>query len=52
MMNQEELNALISLLQRTPLTPAESLWASGIISRLQEHITRTQKEVKKDEATE
>ena len=37
-MTQEELNALIAILNRTPLTPGEQLWLRDLIARLQAQI--------------
>jgi hypothetical protein len=34
-MSQEELNALIALLNRCPMTPAEMLWLQALLQRLQ-----------------
>lgn len=33
-MTEQELNALMSLLARTPLTPAEALWLNDLMARL------------------
>lgn len=35
MMTEQELNALVALLNRTPLSPAEALWLQALIARLQ-----------------
>jgi len=37
MLTPEELTALVSLLNRTPMTPGERLWAQSIIVRLEQH---------------
>lgn len=37
-MTQEELNALITLLSRAPLSPAEALWLQELIKRLREQL--------------
>lgn len=34
MMTQEELNALVVILNRTPMTPGEALWVQALIERL------------------
>ena len=34
MMNENELKALIDLLRRLPMTPAEQLWVQALIGRL------------------
>ncbi len=34
MMTIDELNALIAILNRTPLTPAEALWLQALIEKL------------------
>lgn len=33
-MTEQEYNVLISLLNRTPLTPAEALWLNALMLRL------------------
>ena len=33
-MTREEIQALVMILQRTPMTPAEGLWVNGMIARL------------------
>jgi len=35
MLTPEELTALVSLLNRTPMTPGERLWVQGLVNRLQ-----------------
>ena len=37
-MTQEQLNALVALLQRAPMTPAEALWAQGLLEQLQQQV--------------
>ena len=39
MITQEELNALVALLQRTPMTQAEALWTRGLVERWQARLT-------------
>lgn len=34
MITKEELNALIAILARCPLTPAEALWLQALLDRL------------------
>lgn len=34
MITQQELNALIAILARAPLTPAEALWLQTLLDRL------------------
>lgn len=40
-MSEQELNALIGLLNRTPLSPAEALWLQELIKRLREQAALT-----------
>ena len=35
-MSKEELAALVAILNRVPVTPAEALWLQAIILRLQQ----------------
>ena len=35
MLTPEELTVLVSLLNRTPMTPGERLWVQGLVNRLQ-----------------
>jgi hypothetical protein len=34
-----DVQALVQLLERTPLTQAEALWAQGLVARLQVAVT-------------
>jgi hypothetical protein len=38
MMTERELAALVALLNRTPMTPAEALWIQELIARLEAQI--------------
>lgn len=42
-MTQEELNALIALLNRTPLSPAEALWLRDLLRRLEALVAKKDK---------
>lgn len=37
-MTQAELNALVQLLQRIPVSQAEAIWLQGLMARLQAEI--------------
>ena len=50
MITQEELNALVQLLQRTPMTQAEFLWVQALTERLRAELTRQEKERERAEA--
>lgn len=51
----QELNALIELLQRTPMSVAEGLYVSGLLKRLTEEAQKTEpdqnQKTKKGETT-
>lgn len=34
MMNEQELNALVAILNRAPMTPAEQIWLQALIQRI------------------
>jgi hypothetical protein len=42
MLTEQELNALVTLLQRAPMTPAETLWANSLLERLRAQIEAAQ----------
>ncbi len=39
-MTEQELQALISILQRAPMTPAEALWINELLRRLRQERPR------------
>ena len=50
-MTQDELDALVTILQRAPMTPAEALWVQGIITAEAQRIRAAKPQLQPD-ATE
>ena len=50
MITQEELNALVQLLQRTPMTQAEFLWCQALTERLRAELAQRERERARAEA--
>ena len=50
-MTQDELDALVTILQRAPMTPAEALWVQGIITAEAKRIEAAKPQLQPD-ATE